>query len=309
LERVSGLYVWAALIVFFWLEAPNSFPTTLTIKTTLSDNSIAGLLALGALLPFAAGMVDLSFASIAGLAMCVGTWASIHAGGMPMAVVTLIVVVGSAGIGAASGLFVTRLGVSSLVTTLGMGTVALGLSELVTSSNTLTAQFPQSFTDLVQNYVWIVPLPAVYLVVVAAIGYFILEHAPLGRRLLAVGSNATAARLNGIKVARLQVLALAISGGVAGLAGMILAGQIGSASSETGPAYLLPAVAALFLGETQLKSRVNVWGTVLAVFLIGTGIKGFELMGAQPWVSDFFNGAVLLIAVGLAARARRLNVK
>ena len=305
-DRLSGLYVWAALITFFCIRASGTFPTMLTVKTTLSDNAITGLLALGALLPFAAGMIDLSFASIAGLSMCTATWLSIHTS-IPAALIAVAVITGATALGSLSGLFITRLGVSSLVATLGMSTVALGLAELVTGSNTLTAAFPQGFVNLAQNYVWIVPLPVVYLLVVGAGLYFVLEHSPAGRRILAAGSNPTAARLAGLRVARLQIATLAASGGVAGLAGVVLAAQIGSATSETGPAFLLPAVAALFLGETQFRSRVNVWGTLLAVFLIGTGIKGLELLGAQPWVSDFFNGAVLLLAVGLAARARRLK--
>lgn len=304
LDRFSGIYVWIVIIALFSIIAPDTFPTTLTVKTTLSDNAVTGLLALGTMLAFATGLIDLSFASVAGLSMCVGTWLSIHTGLPPALIAALCVALGLA-IGTISGLFITRLGVSSLVTTLGMATVTLGLAEFVTSSNTLTATFPQRFAGLAQDYVWVIPLPALYLLVAGVVFYYLLEHAPVGRRLLATGSNPIAARLAGLRVGRLQVATLAVSGGMAGFAGIVLAAKVGSATSQTGPAFLLPAVAALFLGETQIRSRVNVWGTLLAVFLIGTGIKGLQLIGAKPWVSDFFNGAVLLLAVGVAARARR----
>ncbi len=303
LDRFSGIYVWVALIALFSVLSTDTFPTTLTVKTILSDNAVTGLLALGTLLSFAAGLIDLSFASIAGLSMCAATWLSIHTP-VPAALITVIVIALGLALGCVSGLFITVLGVSSLVTTLGMATVTIGLAELVTGSSTLTAEFSTGFSNLAQDYVWVVPLPALYLLVAAVALYLILEHAPVGRRLLAIGSNPVAARLAGLRVARLQVAALAASGGAAGFAGMVLAAKVGSATSQTGPAYLLPAVAALFLGETQVRSRVNVWGTVVAVLLIGTGIKGLQLLGARPWVSDFFNGAVLLLAVGVAARAR-----
>src|ERR671937_359792 len=97
-DRLSGLYVWVALIVVFSLAAPDTFPTSLTLKTTLGDSSITALLALGALLPFAAGLIDLSFASVAGLAMVVATWLSIHTG-LPPALIAAIVVAGGAAIG------------------------------------------------------------------------------------------------------------------------------------------------------------------------------------------------------------------
>jgi ribose transport system permease protein len=205
----------------------------------------------------------------------------------------------------ASGLFVTRLGVNSLVTTLGVSTVCLGLAELISGGNTLIAQWAQSFQNLGQGYVGPFPAVALYVGVLATVMYVVIEHAPVGRRVLATGSNLAAARLAGLRVRRIQTSSLIVSGAVAGLAGVLLSAKIGAATTETGPGYLLQAIAALFLGETQIRSRVNVWGTVLAVFLIGTGVKGLQLLGAAPWVNDFFNGCVLLLAVGLAARGRR----
>jgi ribose transport system permease protein len=302
-DRLSGLYVWVALIVFFSLAAPDTFPTSLTLKTTLGDSSITALLALGALLPFAAGLIDLSFASVAGLAMVVATWLSIHTG-LPPALIAAIVVTGGAAIGLLSGLFVTRLGVNSLVTTLGVSTVTLGLAELVTDGNTLSAAWSPSFQNLGQGYLWVFPLPFVYVLVLAVVLYYVIEHTASGRRILATGSNPSAARLAGLRVQRIQTTTLVVSGAVAAVAGVVLAAKIGSATTATGPGFLLAAIAALFLGETQIRSRVNVWGTVLAVLLIGTGVKGLQLLGAAPWVNDFFNGAVLLLAVGLAARGR-----
>ena len=306
-DRLSGLYVWVILLVFFSFTAPHSFPTTLTLKTGLADNSVTGLLALGTLIPFAAGLIDLSFAGIAGLSMVTATWLSIHTG-LPGVVILVIAVLGGGACGLGSGLFITRLQINSLVVTLGVSTVALGLSELVSAGNTLTAQWSSGFQNFGQGYVWVFPLPALYLLVVAIVFYYLIEHTAVGRRLLATGSNPNAARLAGLRTARIQTASLVVSGAVAGLAGVVLSTQIGIATTATGPGFLLPAVAALFLGETQIRSRVNVWGTVLAVLLIGTGIKGLELMGAAPWVNDFFNGAVLLLAVGVAARGH-LNSK
>jgi ribose transport system permease protein len=303
LQQLSGLYVWIVIIGLFWVAEPDIFPTELTVKTILGDNAIAGLLALGALLAFASGLIDLSFAAVAGLALTSATLMSINTG-LPGLLIALVMVVGGGSIGAISGVLITRLGLSSLVTTLAMSTVCLGLAEYVTGGNTLTAQWSTGFQNLGQGYVWIIPYPFLYLLVLAVVLYVVLEHTTAGRRVLATGSNRTAARLAGIRVARVQVLTLCLSGAVAGFAGTVLAAKIGSATSSTGPGYLLAGVAALFLGETQVRNRVNVWGTVLAVLLIGTGIKGLQLMGAQPWVNDFFNGTLLLIAVGLAARTR-----
>jgi ribose transport system permease protein len=303
-DSLSGLYAWLVLIAVFAVIEPSTFLTVLTLRTTLADYSVTGLLALGALVPFAAGLIDLSFASVAGLGMLVGTWLSIHTG-LSGSVITLIVVCCGAVIGLFSGLFVTRLRVNSLVTTLAVSTVALGLAELVSGGDTLTGNWSAGFQKLGQGYVWVIPVPALFLGALAVVLYFVIEHTTVGRRVLATGSNPAASRLAGLRVARIQVASLMVAGAVGAFAGVILSVQVGVATTETGPAYLLPAIAALFLGETQFKGRVNVCGTVLAVFLIGTGIKGLELLGTAPWVSDFFNGVVLLVAIGVAARARR----
>ena len=95
-----------------------------------------------------------------------------------------------------------------------------------------------------------------------------------------------------------------LSGLVAAFAGVVLAAQLGSASPDVGGPYLLPAFSAVFLGATQVfPGRVNVPGTLIAIFLLATGVKGLQLAGAPGYVNDLFNGAALIIAVALAARA------
>jgi ribose transport system permease protein len=142
----------------------------------------------------------------------------------------------------------------------------------------------------------------VYVIAIAAVMYYVLYHTPMGRRLAATGGNPVAARLAGIRIRRLQVACLLVSALMAGFAGLVLATENGEATTATAPSLLLPAVAALFLGATQIKEGPNPWGTVLAVVLLGTGIKGLQLEGALPWLSDFFYGAVLLLAVSISGK-------
>src|ERR1700712_6085208 len=81
----------------------------------------------------------------------------------------------------------------------------------------------------------------------------------------------------------------------------MLSASLGTGDPTPGPASLLPAFSAVFLGSTQFRGgRFNVWGTVVAVFVLATGVKGLQLAGAPVWIPELFNGAALLIAVGLA---------
>lgn len=89
--------------------------------------------------------------------------------------------------------------------------------------------------------------------------------------------------------------------GVAALAGVVFASMVGSSSPTAGNAFLLPAFAAVFLGSTQIHNgRPNVLGTLVAIFVLATGVKGLLLLGVPLWVSDLFNGLVLIAAVALA---------
>jgi ribose transport system permease protein len=304
--RYSGLYGIAILIFIFTLTLPGVFNTTVTFRLVLEDQSIGGLLALAALIPLAAGSIDLAFAYIAGLSMVVMAWLNINTS-IPSLVCVLIAMACAVSFGVLSGLIVTFFDIDSLIVTLGTGTVALGVTELLTGGSVLPAQLPSEFNTLGQGLVGPVPVPAIILFVVAACMYVWLEHTPSGRRLLATGNNRNAARAAGIKVAKVQFLSLVASSVISGFTGILLLCEVGSATDTSASAYLLPAIAALFLGTTQVINRVNVAGTIVAVYLLGVGIKGLELHGAAPWVQEFFDGLVLLIAVVLATRGRVRN--
>jgi ribose transport system permease protein len=93
---------------------------------------------------------------------------------------------------------------------------------------------------------------------------------------------------------------------IAAFAGVVLAAKLGTGNPTSGPPYLLPAFSAVFLGATQIKAgRVNVLGTLIAIYLLATGVKGLQLAGAPVFLNDLFNGLALILAVALAARSKR----
>jgi ribose transport system permease protein len=129
----------------------------------------------------------------------------------------------------------------------------------------------------------------------------VLERTPLGRRVYATGGNLEAARLAGVRVTTVVVAALIACATIAAFAGVIVSANLATGDPTIGPAYLLPAFSAAFLGSTQFRGgRFNVWGTIVAVIVLATGVKGLQLAGAPIWIPDLFNGAALLLAVGLA---------
>lgn len=296
-SRFGGVWILAGLVVVFGVAETETFLSTTTFRTILGDQAITGLLALSILLPFVAGHVDLSFGNVAGLAVILSAWLSTNTE-LSTPLILLALIVTASVVGLVNGLFVSRLGVNSLFITLGVGTVVAGVMEYVADHNTIPATFGEPYESIARNQL-VDLIPYMFLIVLglAVILHYILEHTQLGRRLQACGGNPTAARLAGIRVNRITFAVFLVSSVMATLTGFLLAAKIGQGTETTTAGLLLPAASILFLGATQYRERPNVPGTLLAMLIMGTGIKGFQLMGASAWVVNFFAGSVLLLAV------------
>jgi ribose transport system permease protein len=295
--------VWAALIILFSFWVPDTFPTTDNAKIVAGDQAITAMLALGIIIPLAAGVFDLSFAAVLGVSVAIVGYMQSNGWNVWLSVVAAIAA--GALIGAANGFIVVQLRVNSFIATLGMSSLLVAAEFWITDGKQIT-DFNSTFLDLGTKPILGIPLPFYVMIVLAIIIYIVIEYLPIGRYLYASGGNAQAARLAGVRVNRVVFGSLVASSFTAGITGVVLAARIGTASPEIGPSYLLPAFSAVFLGSTQIKpGRVNVIGTLVAVYLLATGVKGLQLAGAPSYINDLFNGAALIIAVALAARSAR----
>lgn len=312
LSRFSGVFVFAALFILFSLWIPELFLTGATWKTIAQTNAVTAIVALGLLAPLAAGAYDLSIGQTAGFSsiVCGILMVDGRLGIFPAILVTLLV---GAMIGIFNGFLVGILRVDSFIATLGTLALLQAGSTLL-SNGQYVGPFPDSFTAITNQSVFGVPILAVYMIIAAVIGWYVLEHTPLGRRVYATGANSEAARLAGVPTRRVVFFSMVTGSTVASLAGVLLASSLNTVNENIGPQYLLPAFAAAFLGTTQIKmGRFNVWGTILALFLLGTGVQGLLLVGADVWVTNAFNGAALILAVVfvsvLSRRRKRREVE
>ena len=307
-SEFTALYVWVLIIGWFGLRIPETFLSPTTMRIIMSDSAVTGILALGALIAFSTGSVDLSFGAMAGFSMVL-----VARLGERYEVNTVLLCLASfaacVALGGITALVVVRYRVPSMIATLGMASVLLGLAKAITSGATISGGSSKTFQAFGRGTLFGLPRSFLYLIGVSAIVWYILEMLPTGRRMFATGANAEAARLAGVRTGSIQVGGLLGSAALASFAGIVLAAKVGLASDSVGPPFLLPAVAAVFLGSTQIKSRVNVLGTLIAVYVLATGIKGLQLSGAESWVEDFFNGAALLVAVTLAFRRQRHSTR
>ncbi|KQU07169.1 sugar ABC transporter permease [Rhodococcus sp. Leaf7] len=306
LDRFSGLYVWVAIIVLFAIWIPDTFMTQGNFRIVAGDQAITAMLAIGLIVPLAAGVFDLSIAGVMGFSVAMVSYQLSQGISTPIAIVTTLLC--GALIGAVNGFVVVKLHVDSFIATLGMSSILLAGTYWVTDGKQITEGFTDGFLDMGSKPFLGLPLPFFYMIAVAAVMYVLLEKTPLGRYLYATGGNRQAARLAGLRVERIMFGALMTSATIAALTGVVLAAKLGTAAPDIGPSYLLPAFSAVFLGSTQIRAgRVNVLGTLIAIYLLATGVKGLQLAGAPSYVNDLFNGLALIIAVALAARTARRN--
>lgn len=211
-------------------------------------------------------------------------------------------------VGLAAGLFsatAVRLGINSFIATLGVSSLVAAYVDWRSGKQQVSIP-NQGFRDLFLKDLWGLPRSVYFALVVALVMWYVLTKRPFGRQLYATGGNTEAARLAGVRTNLMIFVALVTSATLAALAGVMNAGRSGVGSPTSGPNYLIPAFAAAFLGSTQFRrGEFNVWGTVVAVYVLATGVKGLQLAGAESYVTDLFNGGALLLAVGVSSWERR----
>ena len=298
-DRFSGLYLWALFIIVFGLWVPSSFLTTSTLHSVAAQQAVTGMIGLAVLIPLAAGLYDLSVgatANISGILTIVlmnnHHWAVVPAivAGIVLAVV----------IGCVNSFIVVKLGVNSFIATLGMGSVLAAFQVIISSNSQPIPPSSTAWNNLTQTTVAGFQIVVLYLIILAFLLWWLTAHTPVGRYLYAIGGNAEAARLSGVRINRYTASALVMSATIAGFAGIMFS-SLNGPSLDFGSTLLLPAFAAAFLGSTQLiPGRFNVWGTLLAIYVLATGVQGLQLVSGASWLSDMFNGVALIIAVALS---------
>ncbi len=304
-DRFSGLYLWALFILVFGIWTPSLFLTSATLHSVASQEAIAAMLGIAVLIPLVAGAYDLSVGSVINLSTVVVVILQTQ-NHWSMWTAILIAIGVSILIGVVNGFVVVKLRVNSFIATLGMATIVTALQEIVSGQNQPLPPVSHAWNALTQTKVLGFQIVVVYLIVLAIIAWWVLEHTPVGRYLYAVGGNAEAARLSGVDVDRWTWLAMIASSTICGVAGVFYASLTGP-SLTFGSSLLLPAFAAAFLGSTQLKpGRFNVWGSMIAIYVLATGVKGLQLITGVQWLNDMFNGVALIGAVAFAVWRQRV---
>lgn len=304
IERFALLGAWVFLILLFGALAPDSFLTWRNFTAMFGSQAVLVVLTLGLLVPLTAGDFDLSGASILVLAsMLVAVLNVSH--GWPIGAAILAAVLVGMSIGVVNAFFILYFRIPSLIVTLGVSTFVNGGVLWLSDSQTVSGVSMGLVEWVVIRRLFGIPLAFFYAIALALILWYVLEFTIAGRKLLFTGRGQEVARLNGVNVVKVRVVAFVTSGAVAALGGVLYAGMTGSADPLSGLSFLLPAFAAAFLGATTIRpGRFNPIGTLISVYFLVTGITGLTILGAQAYVQNLFYGGALVVAVALSQIVR-----
>src|SRR5499427_1287031 len=297
----------AALIVIIWILAP-VFMTPRNLLNISKNFSFIALMSLGETLVIISGGIDLSVGSVCALSAVVAMMlmrffsatAASQVPGATLALAALLALALAALIGLVNGLLIARMRLSPFVTTLGMLSVARGMTYVLTQGR---AQYPVGpdvalFTRFSNGAVLSLPTQLIYLLVLAVLMALALRSLVWGRHLYAVGGNAQAAALTGVRVPRVVISVYLLSGLAAGFSGVLIAGWLGAAPANLATGYELRVIAAAVIGGANLAGGVGgAAGAVLGAALIEVIRNGFVLIGANTYWEEVFVGVIIIIAV------------
>jgi simple sugar transport system permease protein len=307
MNEIGLIVIIALLYLVFWLYARN-FLTFRNQVTILRDAAAFGIAAWGATLIIIAGEIDISVGPMVAFVSVI--FAYLLKFEVPL-VLALVLALGlGAGLGAIAGVLRAYFDVPSFIATLGLWSALGGLALYMTQAIPVT--YPgDDFLDLLEGQIAGVPTAAVIMLVLFALFTFISRKTAFGRAVFAIGGNATAAHLAGIKVKRIRVLLFVISGMLAAVTAVLLTARNGIGDPGVSRGGLeFDVIAAVVVGGTALSGgRGSMLGTLLGIYIISLIGNGLVLLGFDSFIQPVVRGAIIVAAVLLNILASRANAR
>lgn len=308
LLRHGFVLIMAGFFLFFALTA-RSFLTAGNLLDLLEGNAVLLILALAMTLIVASGGIDLSI----GVALDFGAafaMVALKDYGAPDAVAVLAALAGGALVGMVNAGLIVGLRVSPFLATLSVLFIGSSIERIYTEGGGPISfrRMPESYRDLANGDVLGVPTEIVIALLVLILCWVVLEWSIHGKRVHAIGLQRRAAEVAGIPIGRYLAVTFVAASAVCALGGVILSANLRQFTPLAGSAYLLQAIAAVFIGASlHPRSRPNVPGTLLGVLFLGMVANGLNLMGLDFNVKDALAGLILVGALALSIAQQRFR--
>ncbi|MDU4934561.1 MAG: ribose ABC transporter permease [Peptostreptococcaceae bacterium] len=276
-----------------------SFLSPKNIMNILRQTSVNAVIAAGMTFVILTGGIDLSVGSILGIsgAVC----ASILVSGQNVVIAVLAALVVGAVVGFLNGFIISKGKLQPFIATLATMTVLKGLTLVYTNGNPITLgsnELAMSFGKIGGGTILGIPTPAMIMILVFMVCYYILHNTKMGRYTYALGSNEEATKLSGLNTDKIKIWVYTISGILASIAGIIITSRLYSAQPTAGSGYELDAIAAVVLGGTSLNGgKGKITGTIIGALIIGVLSNALNILDVSSYYQTMVKGAVILLAV------------
>lgn len=297
-NRVFSLSISILLLgIFMSFAFPAQFPTLENISQLLLNLSIDTIVAVGMMILLISGMFDLSVGSVVAFAggIC-GYLMYYHDVHFLLAIAAGIT--GSILIGFANGWLIAKVGINPMIQTLAMMGIVRGLALMLSGAG--IQNFPYNFIYIGQSKLFTIQAPVWYMLVVVLVFAFLVKRTVFFRRYYFIGSNERAAKLSGIQVERMKIIAFVISATLAGIAGILLASRLGAALATSGRGLELRVITAVILGGASLSGGTGkIWGAFLGALFMAVVNNLLIIARISGYWQEIILGLILIGAVGL----------
>jgi ribose transport system permease protein len=297
--------IFALLLILAVVGAASSpeFRTPENVANVLKQSAALGVLAIGQSFVIVGGMIDLSVGQLAGLIVVLTADLMQGRPELTLPAILLALALG-AGVGAINGWLNNRLRIHPLILTFGMLSILQGVIFVYTDRS--VGLVSPAFRRIADGNVLGVPFAALLLAVLSLGAAFLLHRTRFGHHLMAIGGSEENARRAGIDAGRIKLIAFALSGLGAGVAGILLAGRLGTGYPNAGAGYELDAIVAVVLGGTALAGgRGTIAGTIAAVLVLGIASNLLNLLEVSAFVQMLIKGLIVILAILVNQPGRR----
>ena len=302
--RRYGIYFVLLLLIIFFSITSRYFLVSSNLLNVARQISFLGIAAVGFAFVLLLGGIDLSIGSNVTLVNIVGAWLMVNAHMNPALAVVLTLIMATT-IGFINGWIIAKIQMPPLIVTLAMLIIVEGVAYQICKGLPIYG-FPVSFGVLGQGYVGPIPIPVIIMIVVMAIGAFILNQTYFGRYFYAVGGNEEAAKLSGIKVDGVKYLVYSLSGFFAGVAGIVVLSRTNSGQVLAGKGLEFDVLTACVLGGVSVTGGFGKISNVVAgVLILGVLSNGLVLLNVTQFTQMIIKGSVLMLAVAFDCLQRR----
>ncbi|HEY5747879.1 MAG TPA: ABC transporter permease, partial [Chryseolinea sp.] len=284
-----GIYIVLLLLIIFFSIASQHFLVSNNLLNVARQVSMLGVAAVGFAFVLLLGGIDLSIGSVITLVNIVTAWLMVNAGMNPV-LATILALIMSSAIGFVNGWIIANIQMPPLIVTLAMMIIIEGVAYLICKGLPIYG-FPSSFAVIGQGYIGPIPIPVIIMIVILAIGSYILNKTYFGRYFYAVGGNEEAANLSGIKVNNVKYLVYSLSGFFAGVAGIVILSRTNSAQVLSGKGLEFDVLTACVLGGVSVTGGFGKISNVVAgVLILGVLSNGLVLLNVSQFTQMVIKG-------------------